>query len=70
MKLCAYCGRENEDGTIACKGCGTDLQAFESASAPHFNVREQITKLLGLMTPNQRRLLLAGGALLAGIIAY
>src|SRR6267154_1557709 len=24
MKLCAWCGRENEDSALACPGCGTN----------------------------------------------
>jgi hypothetical protein len=30
MKTCAYCGRENDDGAVHCRDCGTD--EFEAAS--------------------------------------
>ncbi len=31
MKVCAYCGKENEDKLLFCAGCGTDLSAPEPA---------------------------------------
>lgn len=32
MKICDYCGRDNEDGAVCCRECGTS--EFSSATAP------------------------------------
>lgn len=32
MKICAYCGRENEDTALLCAGCGTN--EFKSSLPP------------------------------------
>ena len=35
MKLCAYCGRENDDTAVACRECGTDeFNSTALAEAP------------------------------------
>jgi len=39
MKLCAYCGRENEDTAVACRECGTD--EFRSTAPDETPTTEQ-----------------------------
>jgi len=34
VKVCGYCGRENEDASVHCRECGTDFSVSFSSSAP------------------------------------
>src|SRR5262249_11245157 len=42
MKACSYCGRENDDGALTCRECGTEFQSSPEKppeeSAPEFEL--------------------------------
>lgn len=70
MKKCAYCGRENEDGAVACAGCG---EQFETSSPPDPEPRSLDPALSPVIVAQfsnlQQASLLAGRLEAAGIQA-
>src|SRR5437868_15254197 len=57
MRKCTYCGQENDDTAVNCKGCGTSTIAESSESSPQAQSPEEARRTLG-----QKRM--AGGGLL------
>jgi len=52
MKICAYCGRENEERADNCRSCGSSLLSSEDASA-RFRMPKWVTRslrVLGIVT--------------------
>lgn len=43
MRVCTYCGRENEDAAIQCRECGTDMQ---SSQYPQIHASPKLKSLL------------------------
>jgi hypothetical protein len=41
LKICSYCGRENEDANVACSECGTELGPVEPSRPLSANVPGQ-----------------------------
>ncbi len=46
MKVCAYCGKENEDTSVFCAGCGTALSAPEPAQAQRRGTKLRLRNLV------------------------
>ena len=69
MKPCSYCGRENDDATQSCTGCGTDLDAPATVS-----VRQLINRMFGrlrsLPTQSKRILLVVTALLLCALVFF
>ena len=46
MRVCAYCGKENEDPSLHCAGCGTDLSAPEQAQTQRCGTKLRLRNLV------------------------
>ncbi len=46
MKVCAYCGKENEDTSLFCAGCGTALGAPEPAPTQRCGTKLRLRNLV------------------------
>ena len=46
MRVCAYCGKENEGPSLHCAGCGTDLSAPEPAQTQRRGTKLRLRNLV------------------------
>jgi membrane protease YdiL (CAAX protease family) len=46
MRVCAYCGKENEDPSLHCAGCGTALSAPEQAQTQRRGTKLRLRNLV------------------------
>jgi hypothetical protein len=70
MKACTYCGRENEDTTVLCKECGTNLQVSVADSSTQTSIRHRFAELVGRMSTKEKRVIVCIGMLLAVVVTY
>jgi hypothetical protein len=60
MKLCAYCGRENQEDAARCSECGSDeFKNTESLDLPPLDEQEELVTLITCPTLSQSDLMVS-----------